>query len=76
MKQNDSLMKMLIRTVGLYFNFMRYRIKYHKQICFRGFSVLLAMRDSEILFNIMGGIKIGCFPIRLVICLDCRKDVL
>ena len=55
MKQNDSLMKMLIRTVGLYFNFMRYRIKYHKQICFRGFSVLLAMRDSEILFNIMGG---------------------
>lgn len=67
-------MKMLIRTVGLYFNFMRYRIKYHKQICFRGFCVLFAMRDSEIVFNIGGGL--GYFPIRSVICLDCRKDVL
>ena len=56
-------MKMLIRTVGLYFNFMRYRIKYHKQICFRGFCVLLAMRDSEIVFNTGGGeIRIFSHP--------------
>lgn len=66
-------MKMFIREMGLYFNFLRYRIKYHKQISFRGFSVILAMRNSEI---VLGGVKLEYFPIRSVICLDCRKDAL
>ena len=53
-------MKMFIREMGLYFNFLRYRIKYHKQISFRGFSVILAMRNSEIVLG--GKIRIFSHP--------------
>lgn len=48
-------MKMLIRTVGLYFNFLRYRILYNNRIWFRGFSVIYAMKNSSIMFNNLGG---------------------
>lgn len=46
---------MLIRTVVLYLNYLRYRIKYRKRIWFRGFSVIFAMQNSDIQFDNMRG---------------------
>lgn len=48
-------MKMLIRTIALYLNYLRCRVKYRKQICFRGFGVMCAMQHSDI--EIVGGGK-------------------
>ncbi len=50
-------MGMIIRTIVLYLNYLRMRIKYRKQIWFRGFSVICALKGSEILINPMGGGK-------------------
>lgn len=46
-------MKMLIRTIALYLNYLRCRVKYRKQISFRGFGVMCAMQRSDI--EIVGG---------------------
>lgn len=54
-------MEMLIRTVVLYLNYLRYRIKYRKRIWFRGFSVIFAMQNSDIQFDNMRGGKINIF---------------
>lgn len=48
---------MLIRTIVLYLNYLRMRIKYSKQIWFRGFSVICALKGSEIQINPTGGVK-------------------
>lgn len=50
-------MKMLIRTTALYLNYLRMRVKYRKQILFRGFSVICALKGSSIQFNTTGGGK-------------------
>ena len=46
---------MLIRTIVLYLNYLRMKIKYRKQIWFRGFSVICALKGSEIQINPAGG---------------------
>ena len=48
-------MEMLIRTAALYLNYLRMKIKYSKQIWFRGFSVICALKGSEIQINPAGG---------------------
>ena len=48
-------MEMLIRTVFFYLLYLKYRIIYRKQIYFRGFSVVCAMKGSIILFDNAGG---------------------
>ena len=48
---------MLIRTIVLYLNYLRMKIKYRKQIWFRGFSVICALKGSEIQINPAGGDK-------------------
>lgn len=50
-------MEMLIRTVFFYLLYLKYRIIYRKQIYFRGFSVVCAMKGSNILFDNAGGVK-------------------
>ena len=56
-------MKMLIRTTALYLNYLRMRVKYRKQILFRGFSVICALKGSSIQFNTTGGQKnLHLFP--------------
>lgn len=42
---------MLVRSFVLYLLYLKYRIKYRKQIWFRGFSVICALKGSEIQFN-------------------------
>lgn len=42
---------MLVRSFVLYLLYLKYRIKYRKQILFRGFSVICALKGSEIQFN-------------------------
>lgn len=54
-------MEMLIRTVFFYLLYLKYRIIYRKQIYFRGFSVVCAMKGSIILFDNAGGSKINIF---------------
>lgn len=54
-------MKMLIRTVFFFLLYLKCRIKYRKQIYFRGFSVVCAMKGSNILFNNAGGVKSTIF---------------
>ena len=44
---------MLIRTIALYLNYLRCRVKYRKQISFRGFGVMCAMQRSDM--EIVGG---------------------
>lgn len=58
-------MEMFIRTLCLYLNYLRYKIKYRKLIWFRGFSVIYAFNDNKITFNSpkMGGVKSTFFPI-------------
>ena len=46
---------MLIRTFVLYLNYLLQRVKYRKQIWFRGFSVICALKGSKIVFNNAGG---------------------
>ena len=48
-------MEMLVRTIALYLNYLRMRIKYRRQIWFRGFSVIFAQNVSEICINPNGG---------------------
>lgn len=45
---------MLIRTVFLYLNYLKCRIIYKKRICFRGFSVICALKNSSITFPANG----------------------
>lgn len=52
---------MLIRTIVLYLNYLRMKIKYRKQIWFRGFSVICALKGSDIQINPTGGGKIHIF---------------
>lgn len=54
-------MEMVIRTIALYFNYLWLKIKYRKQIWFRGFGVIYALKDSEIEFDNKGGRKINIF---------------
>ena len=54
-------MEMFIRTIVLYLNYLRYRILYNDRIWFRGFCVIYAMKDSSIMFNNLGGVKINIF---------------
>ena len=42
---------MIIRTLFFYLNYLYLRIRYRKQIWFRGFSVICALKGSEIQFN-------------------------
>ena len=46
---------MLIRTIVLYLNYLLQRVKYRKQIWFRGFSVICALKGSKIDFTNAGG---------------------
>lgn len=52
-------MEMLIRTVFFFLLYLKCRIIYRKQVYFRGFSVVCAMKGSNILFNNAGGGKIN-----------------
>lgn len=53
---------MIIRTLFFYLNYLYLRIRYRKQIWFRGFSVICALKGSEIQFNnSCGGGKIFIF---------------
>lgn len=54
---------MLIRTAALYLNYQRMRIKYRKQILFRGFSIIYALKGSHIQFvkSTGGGKRIHVF---------------
>ncbi|WP_295133396.1 acyltransferase [uncultured Catenibacterium sp.] len=52
---------MIIRALILYLLYLKCRIKYRKQIWFRGFSIICAMKGSEIQFNNVGGGKIFIF---------------
>lgn len=54
-------MEMLIRTVFFFLLYLKCRIIYRKQVYFRGFSVVCAMKGSNILFNNAGGGKINIF---------------
>jgi maltose O-acetyltransferase len=54
-------MEMLIRTVFFFLLYLKCRIIYRKQVYFRGFSVVCAMKGSNILFNNAGGGKINVF---------------
>lgn len=54
-------MEMMIRTVIFFLLYLKYRIIYRKQIYFRGFSVVYAMKGSNILFSNKGGRKINIF---------------
>lgn len=42
---------MILRTIILYLDYLFQRVKYRKQIRFRGFSVICALKDSKIVFN-------------------------
>lgn len=42
---------MLVRSFVLYLLYLKYRIKYRKQIWFREFSVICALKGSEIQIN-------------------------
>ena len=46
---------MIIRTIALYLNYLLQRVKYRKQIWFRGFSVICDLKGSKIVFNNVGG---------------------
>lgn len=52
-------MEMLIRTVFFFLLYLKCRIIYRKQVYFRGFSVVCAMKGANILFNNAGGGKIN-----------------
>lgn len=58
---------MIIRALILYLLYLKCRIKYRKQIWFRGFSIICAMKGSEIQFNNVGGGKSLFFLIPLAI---------
>lgn len=58
---------MLVRSFVLYLLYLKYRIKYRKQFWFRGFSVICALKGSEIqINNSCGGAKFLYFLILLV----------
>ena len=52
---------MIIRTIALYLNYLLQRVKFRKQIWFRGFSVICAWKGSKIFFNNAGRVKINIF---------------
>ena len=52
---------MIIRTIALYLNYLLQRVRYRKQIWFRGFSVICALKGSNIVFDNAGGKRINIF---------------
>lgn len=51
---------MILRTIFLYLQYLRYKLKYRKTIYFRGFSAICAFNDSKITFDTTGK-KINIF---------------
>lgn len=54
-------MEMLIRTILLYVLYLKNRVKYYKQVRFRGFCVICALGKSKIEFLNKGGRRINIF---------------
>ena len=52
---------MILRTISLYLLYIYYKIKYHKQIWFRGFCVICPLKNSTIVFDNVDGRKINIF---------------
>lgn len=65
-------MEMLIRTVVLYLNYLRYRLQYRKHIWFRGFAVIYACKGSSITFSKEGRSHIFSHPFSNMIGLNQR----
>lgn len=51
---------MVLRTIFLYLQYLKCRLKYRKTICFRGFSAIYAFKESTISFDSTGK-KINIF---------------
>ena len=45
---------MLLRTIFLYLQYLKCKLKYRKAIWFRGFSVIYAFKESKITFDMTG----------------------
>lgn len=52
---------MILRTIGLYLSYLKYKVKYRKQILFRGVPAIYAFPGSSITFNNKGGKRIYLF---------------
>lgn len=52
---------MVLRSLFLYFNYLKYRFKYWGKIWFRGFSVIYAFPNSSIRINCSKENKINIF---------------
>lgn len=55
-------MEMFIRTIALYMEYLKNRIKYRKNIWFRGFTVIHAFTGSEINFSKEGRCNVFSHP--------------
>lgn len=55
-------MEMFIRTIFLYFNYLRYKFLYRKHIWFRGFAVIYAEKGSSIKFSREGRSHVFSHP--------------
>ena len=53
-------MEMLLRTIFLFLNYLKYRLKYKDNIWFRGFAVIYAEKGSSITFSNMIGLSQRC----------------
>lgn len=48
-------MKQVIRTIGLYLSYLRYRLFKHNEVKFLGFTPIYAFKGSSIIFGVGGG---------------------
>lgn len=65
-------MEMLLRTIFLFLNYLKYRLKYKDNIWFRGFAVIYAEKGSSITFSKVGRSNIFSHPFSNMIGLSQR----
>lgn len=65
-------MEMFCRTCFLYFNYIKYKIKYRKHIWFRGFAAIYAEKGSSITFSKEGSSHVFSHPFSNMIGLSQR----
>lgn len=69
-------MEMLLRTIFLFLNYLKYRLKYKDNIWFRGFAVIYAEKGSSITFSKVGRSNIFSHPFSNMIGLSQRCSLL
>lgn len=68
-------MRMILKLMFLYFNYLKSKIKYRKQVIFNGFTFVYSHKGSNINFDKRGGIVINSNPVSNLVGISQRSII-